>query len=348
MGNLMLYSGIVTKIRAMQSKLLTRQDFEDIAGLKSVPEAIEYLKGKPAYSQYITEMDSSLYHRGSVEKILYQSLFDDYSKIFRFAGIRQKKFLKLYWKRYEVDLINYCLRIVFNHYSAPFDLEYKKRFFDRYSDISIDRLITSGNINELVDNLKGTEYYEALSRIRDSEAATLFDYDLALDLYYFSTMWRKERKLLEGREKEMFLKDFGTKMDLLNIQWVYRAKKYYHMLAPDIYALTIPYHYRITVEEFKALVEAPTLEEFERKVMHTYYVKRYKLEDSRSIEQKYRAILKHLYLIDRRRDPYSIATINAYLFLKEDEIDKLTTALECIRYGLSRGDALGYLGGVAK
>ena len=137
MGNLMLYSGIVTKIRAMQSKLLTQQDFEDIAGFKSVPDVIEYLKGKPAYSEYISEMDDSLYHRGNVEKVLYQSLFDDYSRIYRFAGIRQKSFLKLYWKRYEVDLINYCLRIVFNHYAAPFDLEYKKRFFDRYSDISI-------------------------------------------------------------------------------------------------------------------------------------------------------------------------------------------------------------------
>lgn len=252
MGNLMLYSGIVTKIRAMQSKLLTQKDFEDIASCKSVLEAIEYLKGRPGYAEYLGEMDDSLYHRGSVEKVLYQSLFDDYSRIFRFAGIRQKKFLRLYWKRYEVDLINYCLRIVFNHYAAPFDLEYKKRFFDRYSDISIDRLITSANINELVDNLRGTEYYGALSRIRDSEEATLFDYDLALDLYYFSVMWRKERKLLTGQEKEMFLKDFGTKIDLLNLQWVYRAKKYYHMLAPDIYALTIPYHYRIRVDEFKA------------------------------------------------------------------------------------------------
>lgn len=348
MGNLMLYSGIVTKIRAMQSKLLTQKDFEDIASCKSVLEAIEYLKGRPGYAEYLGEMDDSLYHRGSVEKVLYQSLFDDYSRIFRFAGIRQKKFLRLYWKRYEVDLINYCLRIVFNHYAAPFDLEYKKRFFDRYSDISIDRLITSANINELVDNLRGTEYYGALSRIRDSEEATLFDYDLALDLYYFSVMWRKERKLLTGQEKEMFLKDFGTKIDLLNLQWVYRAKKYYHMLAPDIYALTIPYHYRIGVDEFKALVDTPTVEEYEHKVAKTYYAKRYEIADSGTIERRYKDILKHLYVTDRRRDPYSIATINAYLFLKEDEIDKLTTALECIRYGLSRGDTLGYLGGVVK
>ena len=346
MGNLMSYSGIVTKIRAMQAKLLTEQDFDNIAGLRNVPEAIEYLKGKPAYADYVNEMDVSLYHRRHVEKVLYQSLFDDYSRIFRFAGMEQKKFLKLYWQRYEVDLINYCLRIVFNHYDIPFDVEYKKRFFDRYSQISLDRLITSRNIEELVDNLSDTEYYEPLKRLRDSGAATLFDYDLALDLYYFSTLWKKERRLLQGKEKEIFQRDFGTKIDLLNIQWIYRAKKYYHMLAPDIYSMTIPYHYRLKLEDFKALVEAPTAEEFEHKLLNTYYASHYQLSDERTLERNYKDILHHLYVSDRRHNPYSIATINTYLFLKEEEIYKLTTALECIRYGLSKGETLGYIGGV--
>ena len=126
----MAYSGITTKVRAMSAKLLKEKDYDTIAGLGTVTEAIEYLKDKTAYAPYVERMDVSLYHRGNVEKILYQSLFDDYSRIFRFAGMEQKTFLKLYWKRYEVDLINYCLRIVFNHYEKPFDLEYKKEFFD--------------------------------------------------------------------------------------------------------------------------------------------------------------------------------------------------------------------------
>ena len=131
MGNLMSYSGIVTKIRAMQAKLLTEEDFHNIAYLGNVNAVIEYLKEKPAYAEYINQMDVSLYHRGNVEKVLAQSLYNDYSKIFRFAGIQQKKFLKLYKKRYEVEVINYCLRIVFNHYDVPFDLEYKKAFLDK-------------------------------------------------------------------------------------------------------------------------------------------------------------------------------------------------------------------------
>ncbi|MCF2667498.1 MULTISPECIES: V0D/AC39 family V-type ATPase subunit [Lachnospiraceae] len=346
MGNVMSYSGIVTKVRAMQAKLLTEKDFENIANLKSVPEAIDYLKEKPAYADYVNRMDVSLYHRGNVEKVLYQSLFDDYTRIFRFAGMEQKKFLKIYWKRYEIDLINYCLRIIFNHYDKPFDLEYKKEFFDKYSQISIDKLITSRNIVELVDNLRGTEYYAPLQKLRDAEDANLFDYDLALDLYYFSSMWKKNKRLLKGKELELYTRDCGTKIDLLNIQWIYRAKKYYHMLPPDIYSLTIPIHYRISVEEFKMLVEAPTLEEFERQLGTTYYAKKLVGFEGKKLEHIYKECLKRLYLSDRRKNPYSIATVNTYLFLKEEEIYKLTTALECIRYGLSSRETLGYLGGV--
>ena len=346
MGNVMSYSGIVTKVRAMQAKLLTEKDFENIANLKSVPEAIDYLKEKPAYADYVNRMDVSLYHRGNVEKVLYQSLFDDYTRIFRFAGMEQKKFLKIYWKRYEIDLINYCLRIIFNHYDKPFDLEYKKEFFDKYSQISIDKLITSRNIVELVDNLRGTEYYAPLQKLRDAEDANLFDYDLALDLYYFSSMWKKNKRLLKGKELELYTRDCGTKIDLLNIQWIYRAKKYYHMLPPDIYSLTIPIHYRISVEEFKMLVEAPTLAEFERQLGTTYYAKKLVGFEGKKLEHIYKECLKRLYLSDRRKNPYSIATVNTYLFLKEEEIYKLTTALECIRYGLSSRETLGYLGGV--
>ena len=217
MGNLRTYSGITTKIRAMQAKLLTNADFESIANLRAVPEVIEFLKEKPAYTKYINRMDAALYHRGNVEKVLTQSFYDDYMKIFRFVGMEQKKFLKTSWKRYEIDLINYCLRIVFNHYEIPFDIDYKKEVFDKYSQLSVSKLVQSKNVEELIDNLKGTEYYSPLQTLRESGAATLFDYDLTLELYYFSMMWRDEKRLLKGKERELFIRDYGIRIDLTNL-----------------------------------------------------------------------------------------------------------------------------------
>lgn len=346
MGNLMSYSGIVTKIRAMQAKLLTEQDFEDIANLRTVPDVISYLKEKPAYQEFMNQMDISLYHRRHVEKVLIQSLYNDYTRIFQFSGLEVKNFLKIYLKRYEIDLINYCLRIVMNRYDRPFDLEYKKEFFNKHSQLSIEKLITSRTIDDLVDNLSDTEYYLPLRNLRDSNMATLYDYDLALDLYYFTNIWRKRKQLFKKKDLEIFSRDNGTQMDLINIQWIYRAKKYYNMLPPDIYSLTIPYQYRLRLDVFKSLVDAPTLAEFEQLLETTYYARKYHIDDSKTMEQRYRECLFRLYTVDRRNNPYSIATISTYLFLKEQEIDKLTTALECIRYNLSPRETLGYLGGV--
>ena len=47
-------------------------------------------------------------HRGNIEKVLVQSLYHDYTKIYRFCGQSQREFMKLIMKGYEIELINYC------------------------------------------------------------------------------------------------------------------------------------------------------------------------------------------------------------------------------------------------
>lgn len=125
--------------------------------------------------------------------------------------MEQKQFLKTYWKRYEIDVINYCLRIVFNHYQKPMDLDYKKEYFEKYSQISIDALVSSKNVTELVENLQNTEYYKSLKKIQELKTATLFDYDMALVLYYFTTLWKRQRRLLKGKEQKMYIRDAGQR-----------------------------------------------------------------------------------------------------------------------------------------
>ena len=85
-------------------------------------------------------------------------------------------------------------------------MNHKRAFFDRYSQISIEKLIHSRTTDELIENLKGTEYYNTLKKLRDSGKATLFDYDLALNLYYFVSMWKQRKKILKPKELELFHK----------------------------------------------------------------------------------------------------------------------------------------------
>ena len=329
----------------MESRLLSPGQFQELASLHTIPEAVEYLKKNTAYAETLESLEPTQLHRGNIEKLLTQSLYRDYTKLYRFCGQKQRKFMELRLKSYEIDLIDYCLRIVINHYKRPFDIHYKKEFFDRYSQLSIDRLITSRTTDELVDNLKGTEYYDPLKKLQDAQKVTLYDYDLALELYFFTTLWKARKKMLKKEDLELYERDCGSQIDLLNMQWIYRAKKYFNMKPADIYQLILPIHYRLSTDLIKGMVEATTFEELQTLCNQTPYARRYESTEQLTMEQMYSECLHHLYTIDRRRNPYSIAAVNTYLFLKEEEIKKLTTALECIRYGLTPGETLAYVGG---
>lgn len=110
--------------------------------------------------------------------------------------------MKLRLKSYEIELINYCLRIVINHYQKPFDLDYKRPFFDRYSQISIEKLITSRTTDELIETLKDTEYYEPLKKLKDSPSVTLYDYDHGIkSLLFYNSLESTEKGSEKGRQE---------------------------------------------------------------------------------------------------------------------------------------------------
>ena len=65
MGSLLSYSGLTTKIRAMQSRLLTDDQYRELAELKSVPQAVTYLKQQPAYEAILDSLSEEALHRGT-------------------------------------------------------------------------------------------------------------------------------------------------------------------------------------------------------------------------------------------------------------------------------------------
>lgn len=80
MGDLMKYSAIATKIRAMESRLLKKEDYRRLAEMASVPQAVAYLKKIPAYSALFGSRDENQLHRGEIEKLLIGTLYFDFQK----------------------------------------------------------------------------------------------------------------------------------------------------------------------------------------------------------------------------------------------------------------------------
>ena len=302
MGGVLSYSGLSTKIRAMQSRLTTMDQFEEILQLSDVTQVAAYLKRMPEYSSRWDALDENTLHRGQIEKLLKKSIFQNFSRIYHFANPEQRKFLDLYSKRYEIRVLE-----------------------------------------ELISCLKGNEFYIPLSKIQEHETALLFDYGMALDLYYFTQIWNIRKKLFKGKDLEEITRTYGEKFDMLNLQFIQRSKRYYNMNPASIYALLIPVNYKLKKEEITALVEAPSYEEGRRIFQKTWYGNKYEQLTVANLEEFYNHIHRSILEKESHRNPYSVAVIYSYLYNKEHEVNRLTIAIECVRYGVQHDEAMRYI-----
>lgn len=340
--SLLTYSGITTKVRAMQSHLISDEQFAVMAGLEDVRSAADFLKQQPTYADIFSDLDDTRLHRGYIEQLLTQSEYRDFTKLYRFSNLSQRRFLDLYFLHYEITIIKQILRNVISNRKADLNLSVFREFFEKHSSIDLIALSQSANLADFTARLEGSVYCGLLTRLQDSGKAGLFDYEMELDLYYFKTIWKSKKKILSKVEQKILDECFGCRLDLLNIQWIYRSKKYYRLPPADIYALLIPVNYRLRDEQICHLAEAATMEEFYAALKNTYYggMNRAELDGQPDLELLYHEILNRIYAKTSRKHPYSIAILDSYLYFKELEMRKIITTIEGIRYGLSAPEIL--------
>jgi V/A-type H+-transporting ATPase subunit C len=344
MGGLIQYSAVATKIRAMESQLLSDEDFSRLASMDSVTQAVEYLNRIPAYKAILEDVDIANIHRGDIERLMVGTLYYDFVKLYRFSQKKQREVMKLYFQKYEIVVLKQALRRVFNHGDRTGE---GKSFWDilqKYTRIHLDEVGNAETMQALMHALRDTDYCRLLTRLDNTEQITLFDYEMTLDLYYFTELWKRKNRFLKGKEQKQLTKTFGSRIDLLNMMWIYRSKKYYQLSENSIYALIIPVTYRLREDEIRAMVASAGTRELDEVIHRTYYGKRFLELNGQELEQFYHQFLRKLYLEEKRREPYSMAVVTAYLYEKEEEIDKLTTILEGVRYGMPPEETLSYAG----
>lgn len=331
-GKLTAYSGMTTKIRAMKKNLLSPEQYEEITHFSTVPELIRYLQTLPAYAGVLMDIDETNAHRGEVESRMTFSTYSDFSKIYHFAGNAQKKYLEFYFMKYEIAVLKACMRNIMDSRTDANPV-LTDRHFKRHSKIDIDRLLTSATMDEFVENLSGCIYEKPIQKIHQLKNPTLFDYEMILDVSFFSHIWKCQDLFVPRGENQYFENAFGSQIDLLNMLWIYRCKNYYTLSDAQIYSFLIPVYYRLDRSDIKNFVEAADNQTLYEKLRNCYYGRIYGFDSSQPMESQFGEILNNIYMKDFKDSPYSLATINAYFHLKNLEVAKVVTAMECIRYG---------------
>ena len=70
MGSLIAYSGIATKVKAMERWRIKDEQFLEMAALETVPDAVQYLRAFLPYREIFGQVEDKDLHRGNIEQHL--------------------------------------------------------------------------------------------------------------------------------------------------------------------------------------------------------------------------------------------------------------------------------------
>ena len=188
MTKLLQYSGISAKIRAMQSRLFTPAQYETLKTMGSVSEALGYLKQLPSYAPFLQNLEESQAHRGQIEAVLTASLYDDFSRLYRFGNVQQRKFMDFYFIHYEAAVLKNCLRRAYSGIPGDLALLSFQDFFEQHSSLDIVRLNNSLTLEDFLQAISGSIFYPILQQAHQSGSASLPDYESLFDQFYFCTL----------------------------------------------------------------------------------------------------------------------------------------------------------------
>ena len=297
------------KLKAMYSKKLKNNDFDDLLKQNTISEAIILLKSKlPELNDLPIDAN-----RIELEDSLDSLLINDMKKIIKYLQGINKEIFEEYILRYKINAIK-----------------------QMYEEISVHNTISQNNwVNELFTDLKPlynvTNPIEFIEKIPDKDIrlifqtkSSIFERENALDKYYFENFF----KLVKGKNKniESLLK---MRIDLLNVLWTYRCKKYYGIMDKNI---LINVFYHINLDTIQKINEANSLEDLNQILHSTIYSNILHGDIEHDIKTYYYRKCKKTF----RNEILDLSMVISYFMMLETEKENVVTIIEGIRYKMTK------------
>lgn len=347
MNGMIKYGDLSTKIRVMKGKMLTRQDYDQMMQKKSVREVALYLKHNTYYKDDLETIDENEVHRGQLEILLYRAVVRDALKIAKHLTGNEKKIYRYVYRRLETDDVKKMLRTL--QMGKPVsEVDRSTLFVSRYSKIDFNKSLEAKNVSELVESLKDTNFYKILKPlINDKGDIDIFSAEMALDFYYYQKTSDQVKKLSEGRDRDIFQMMHGLDVDFRNIYFILRAKKHYDLSNELIRRYIIPVRYKLHRTQLNEMIECFNLEELLKVIDRTFYGKIIDFRQEK-VEVQFLSYMYKLQERAMRNEPYTIAPVIGYMYLKQIEVMNITNIIEGIRYSVEPDKIEDYLFGIKK
>lgn len=344
MGSVIRFAAVNTKVKALEGKFLTEEQYIRLMEKKTYQEAVRYIREETHYSSMFSNLYNDEIHRRQFELMLKKNYTKNFQKISRYFNGSYKKLINILYLRFVIEDLKIILRC--KYIGRKNEEIYPLLCADGpQNPFNYRKLVESRGLQDFVENLNGTAFYKYLQPlVGKSDDEGLFRMETAMDFVYFSSLRKIEHKI-DAEDKKILSEMTGTYCDLLNLQWIIRGKLYYK-LSPEVLFNYIIYDgHRLHAEDAKRICyardENEILEYINKLPYKTVFNETQIL--SEMTERNILAYLRKYFSSHKTLNKMNIASVAAYLELSYLELRDIISVMENIRYGAGEEEAKKFI-----
>ncbi len=340
MNPYMAYDAVNTKIVTQKGRILDEKNFEKMMECNTVEQVTEMLFTQYGFREFVDHTKIHDLHRDDLETLLNSYKPAIIENILHYFSGPYKDFLQVLLMEYEIYDIVLILRKIARGENVD-EIEAHFVHSENYSDLPYEKLASSKSVSQFIENLKNTRYYIALKTLTGGDALKReFHIEMKLHLLYYKTLLKRTEKL-SGADSKIAEELIGLRIDFLNIQWIYRAKKHYNISPEEMLNYSLQGGRKLSFDRLRKLCYAKSIDEI-KQLSKQYlrvdiFTSDHRVEIDRNIDQ---AIFK---FVKGKKYEGTIGTVLSYVYILESAIRQFIAITEGIRYKLPREQMQQYL-----
>ncbi len=346
-GPLSKYSFINAKLRARISKILPDDMFGQLAKAPSLDEALAILRDTPFAR--LEEMYSRTGDLKQAELELLKDEIELYKNVKQHLHKNSLELVEALLSQFEIENLKNAIRIYFDRRLRKYSTDASAHYilYDRIiHDIPIDIIINAENFDEIAGVCEGTPYCQIIKKYSHTveSEGSVFRMEIAFDHYYYENLLSAINRL-DRKDRDVALRLVGVEIDLQNINWIIRFKKFYDLPAEAVMAAIIPEGFNLSRNVINELYSAQNVTSVLQGFIKSKYPGLSTLLSSQASDSMSRLLLIRRILEEIMKHevqhimtgyPFTVGTILSYFILKRNELRKIRIVLNAKQYGIEQ------------
>lgn len=313
------YPAINAKMKGMYAKDFGNEEIDELLSQSDLNGAISFLKSK--FKSLENLKDDA--NRREIEKALNTVYINEILKVFRYLNKSDREYLTKLLLRQEI----LCLKNIFRNLVTNRDV--KKNMGD-VSYLTQNLFTNIDGINEVTSRqefyevIKNEEYAKIFKDYIEEDEVLLDELEVRLDKYYYEKVFKlaKGNKILE--------KLIGEEIDLNNLSWIVRSKKFFGYTKEEIEILLVPIYYNLSKKKTDKLLQAETYDDLKQELSNTKY--KNVLTEEASVEHDIDSFMYREYKKIFTYKIFDISTVYVMINMMHIDFNNIINIIEGIRY----------------